>query len=127
MGPSPALSGVGSPGSGNGSPGTSGLGNLDWLGKGNTTNIALDAGGGGGGGNGLESMFSRLSYSAAASRPTQPPPSASQTNSTGTPAMSRHPSGGKPWQPGSNASGPLSPLSGPVLTGDDDDLFSMDG
>ena len=26
-----------------------------------------------------------------------------------------------------NPQGSLSPLSGPVLTGDDDDLFSMDG
>ena len=26
-----------------------------------------------------------------------------------------------------NLQGSLSPLSGPVLTGDDDDLFSMDG
>jgi len=64
---------------------------------------------------GLEAMFSRLSYSAAAARPSQP--------------SNRIPSGGKAWAGG--ASGPLSPLSKPVVinaeAGDDDDLFSMDG
>ncbi|CAL1699826.1 unnamed protein product [Somion occarium] len=61
---------------------------------------------------GLDSMFSRLSYSAAASRPSAAPPG----------IVARNPSGR-----GHNPQGPLSPLSGPVLTGDDDDLFSMDG
>ncbi|KAI0697003.1 hypothetical protein BC835DRAFT_1339640 [Cytidiella melzeri] len=60
---------------------------------------------------GLDTMFSRLSYSAAASRP---------VNSTAGNA-SRSTSG-RTWH---NAQGPLSPLSGPVLTGDDDDLFSL--
>ncbi|KAF8961719.1 hypothetical protein BDZ97DRAFT_1921048 [Flammula alnicola] len=61
---------------------------------------------------GLDSMFSRLSYSAATrgSTPTQPPP-----------GLSRNVSGGR-YQQG----GPLSPLSGPVVTRDDDDLFDMD-
>ncbi|KAL6301096.1 hypothetical protein BKA93DRAFT_887554 [Sparassis latifolia] len=61
---------------------------------------------------GLEAMFSRLSYSAATSR------------GGGAPAGigSRNPSGR-----GYAGQGSLSPLSGPVLTGDDDDLFSMDG
>lgn len=116
--PSPAFSGVGSPGS----PGN----NLEWLGLGpkndqsqqqqqsNTTN-------------GLESMFSRLSYSAAAARPSalsSANPDAPMNNTTVT---LRTPSGGKPWQTTTAAGGPLSPLSGPVVTGDDDDLFSMDG
>ncbi|KAJ7204499.1 hypothetical protein GGX14DRAFT_647342 [Mycena pura] len=66
---------------------------------------------------GLDAMFSRLSYSAAAAR----------TAATGTgiaPAMSRNPSGGS----GRYASGggaPLSPLSKPVVT-QDDDLFALD-
>ncbi|TFK87122.1 hypothetical protein K466DRAFT_646040 [Polyporus arcularius HHB13444] len=59
---------------------------------------------------GLETMFSRLSYSAATSRP------------AAAPGMgSRNPSGRGPHPQGS-----LSPLSGPVLTGEDDDLFSME-
>ncbi|CCL98751.1 uncharacterized protein FIBRA_00756 [Fibroporia radiculosa] len=61
---------------------------------------------------GLEAMFSRLSYSAAASR--------GGTTPMGSGA--RNPSGRS-----YNPQGSLSPLSGPVLTGDDDDLFSMDG
>ncbi|EGO03672.1 hypothetical protein SERLA73DRAFT_175237 [Serpula lacrymans var. lacrymans S7.3] len=76
--------------------------------------------------NGLETMFSRLSYSAAASRTTtqgmsttaglpQSPPKSSPLG------MSR--GNNRNWQ----GQGPLSPLSGPVVTGDDDDLFSMDG
>ncbi|KAI0071866.1 hypothetical protein K474DRAFT_1668499 [Panus rudis PR-1116 ss-1] len=62
---------------------------------------------------GLETMFSRLSYSAAASRPTGAPPG----------IVARNPSGRSNHGQGQ---GPLSPLSGPVLTGDDDDLFNMD-
>ncbi|TCD60775.1 hypothetical protein EIP91_009532 [Steccherinum ochraceum] len=61
---------------------------------------------------GLETMFSRLSYSAAASRPSAAPPG----------IVARNPSGR-----GYNGPGATSPLSGPVLTGDDDDVFSMDG
>ncbi|KAI0935136.1 hypothetical protein AcV7_004027 [Taiwanofungus camphoratus] len=60
---------------------------------------------------GLEAMFSRLSYSAATTR---------GVGSTGVGA--RNP-GGRNF----NGQGLSSPLSGPVLTGDDDDLFSMDG
>ncbi|PIL23649.1 hypothetical protein GSI_14962 [Ganoderma sinense ZZ0214-1] len=59
---------------------------------------------------GLETMFSRLSYSAAASRTVAP-------SGMGT----RNPSGRSGHPQGS-----LSPLSGPVLTGEDDDLFSME-
>ncbi|KAI0346348.1 hypothetical protein BDW22DRAFT_1322895 [Trametopsis cervina] len=59
---------------------------------------------------GLDAVFSRLSHSAAASRPV----AAANTRSTSS----------RTWQ---NTQGPFSPLSGPVLTGDDDDLFSMDG
>lgn len=137
--PSPAFSGIGSPGSGNGSgigsPGTNQ--NMEWLGLGKAPEQQQQglapSTSGPGGSTGLESMFSRLSYSAAAaasSRPAQPSNlSASSTNvnpnPTPTPAaVSRNPSGGKPWQ---GTGGPLSPLSGPVVTGDDDDLFSMDG
>ncbi|TFY52461.1 hypothetical protein EVJ58_g10004 [Rhodofomes roseus] len=61
---------------------------------------------------GLETVFSRLSYSAAATRGPQ--------GNVGNGA--RNPSGRL-----YNPQGSLSPLSGPVLTGDDDDLFSMDG
>ncbi|KDR80477.1 hypothetical protein GALMADRAFT_61855 [Galerina marginata CBS 339.88] len=63
---------------------------------------------------GLESMFSRLSYSAATrgAAPTGPPP-----------GLSRNVSGGRYNQ---QQGGPLSPLSGPVVTRDDDDLFDMD-
>lgn len=64
------------------------------------------------GSGGLEAMFSRLSYSAAATR------AGGVSGGIG----SRIPSGR-----GYAAQGSLSPLSGPVVTGDDDDLFSMDG
>jgi len=66
---------------------------------------------------GLETMFSRLSYSAAAAART--PPAA-------PPGLGARVPSGRGWN---NGQGPLSPLSGPVLTGpvDDDDLFSMDG
>lgn len=64
----------------------------------------------------LESMFSRLSYSAAAATRSTP--------STGsTPALSRNVSGGRQW-PGAPTNA-QSPLSGPVVTGEDDDLFGM--
>ncbi|CDO76780.1 hypothetical protein BN946_scf184978.g9 [Trametes cinnabarina] len=64
---------------------------------------------------GLETMFSRLSYSAAASR--------TGANAGAAPSGmgARLPSGRGPHPQGS-----LSPLSGPVLTGEDDDLFSME-
>ena len=67
------------------------------------------------GGAGLDSMFSRLSYNAAARAggPSSNPP----------PGLSRNVSGPRYTQP---ATGPLSPLSGPVVTRDDDDLFDMD-
>ncbi|KAH0578341.1 hypothetical protein H2248_003955 [Termitomyces sp. 'cryptogamus'] len=74
---------------------------------------------------GLEAMFSRLSYSAAAatSAKTGPVP---QTGNAGLapPGLTRNVSGGRFGNP----STPLSPLSGPVVNRDDDDeLFSMDG
>ncbi|EKM57934.1 uncharacterized protein PHACADRAFT_251844 [Phanerochaete carnosa HHB-10118-sp] len=63
---------------------------------------------------GLESMFSHRSYSAAASRGNGVTANVSARTATT-----------RVWQ---NPQGALSsPLSGPVLTGDDDDLFSMDG
>ncbi|KAI0763363.1 hypothetical protein BD413DRAFT_584184 [Trametes elegans] len=64
---------------------------------------------------GLETMFSRLSYSAAASR--------AGAGSGAPPGIgARIPSGRGAGHP----QGSLSPLSGPVLTGEDDDLFSME-
>ena len=67
----------------------------------------------GSGATGLETMFSRLSYSAAARGTTPSVP----------PGLSRNVSGGRYPQ---QQAGPLSPLSGPVVTRDDDDLFDMD-
>ncbi|KAI0665434.1 hypothetical protein C8Q78DRAFT_1199401 [Trametes maxima] len=65
---------------------------------------------------GLETMFSRSSYSAAASRP------GAGAGNVVPPGMgARIPSGR-----GIHPQGSLSPLSGPVLTGEDDDLFSME-
>ncbi|KII84318.1 hypothetical protein PLICRDRAFT_167839 [Plicaturopsis crispa FD-325 SS-3] len=77
---------------------------------------------------GLDSMFSRLSYSAAASRgpPGLPPlgaPAQVQSQPVVSPPGIVRNTSGRNWQ----SQGPLSPLSGPVVTGDDDDLFSMDG
>ncbi|RPD53019.1 hypothetical protein L226DRAFT_517423 [Lentinus tigrinus ALCF2SS1-7] len=109
------------------SPGTKGLGHAhttsgDWASMSPTAGSLLDqinngpplmtAGAGAPGSSlgGLETMFSRLSYSAATSR------------SVAAPGLgSRNPSGRGPHPQGS-----LSPLSGPVLTGEDDDLFSME-
>ncbi|KAJ7448010.1 hypothetical protein FB451DRAFT_767886 [Mycena latifolia] len=65
------------------------------------------------GAQGLDAMFSRLSYSAAAARTGGAPAAPAQ--------MQRNPSGGARWQ----GAAPLSPLSGPVVTGDDD-LFPLD-
>ncbi|OJT01810.1 Protein cps3 [Trametes pubescens] len=62
---------------------------------------------------GLETMFSRASYSAAASR--------GPVNAAPPGLGARVPSGGRAHPQGS-----LSPLSGPVLTGEDDDLFAME-
>lgn len=67
----------------------------------------------GSGTTGLEGMFSRLSYSAA-TRGTTP---------SAPPGLSRNVSGGGRYNPQGT---PLSPLSGPVVTRDDDDLFDMD-
>ena len=63
-------------------------------------------------GSGLDSLFSRLSYPATASRSGNNPP---------PPGLSRNPSGGQHPQ-----RQVLSPLSQPVVTRDDDDLFDMD-
>ncbi|KAJ7099903.1 hypothetical protein B0H15DRAFT_817998 [Mycena belliarum] len=67
------------------------------------------------GAQGLDAMFSRLSYSAAAAVRQGGPPAAPAQ-------MQRNPSGGGRWQ----GAAPLSPLSRPVVTGADDDLFPLD-
>ncbi|GLB45166.1 putative zinc finger [Lyophyllum shimeji] len=86
------------------------------------------------GAGGLDAMFSRLSYSAAAvsrtgtgtgttATTTAPPTTttAAGAGNAGPPGLTRNVSGGRYAQP-------LSPLSGPVVSrDDDDDLFSMDG
>ncbi|KAG6835708.1 hypothetical protein H0H93_015456 [Arthromyces matolae] len=79
---------------------------------------------------GLEGMFSRLSYSAAAAQVSKSTTSTSQTTGPSSstlvpPGLTRNVSGGR-FGPSAAA---LSPLSGPVVTrdDDDDDLFSMDG
>ncbi|KAG6857056.1 hypothetical protein H0H87_010021 [Tephrocybe sp. NHM501043] len=92
---------------------------------------------------GLDAMFSRLSYSAAAAQksgatPTAQAPTGTSTLSTGTgtaigaglapPGLTRNVSGGRYNNLQQGPMGTLSPLSGPVVTRDDDDeLFSMDG
>ena len=69
---------------------------------------------------GLTTMFSRLSYSAAAARGTSTTASTLTTGTSVSP-MARKTSGQR-W-----TSHPMSsPLGGPVLTNDDDVLFSMD-
>ena len=101
------------------------------------------SGGGSGSTSGLDSMFSRLSYSAVATA-ARGPGSQGPNNGNGVgtgggshasginngnnvnisspPGLQRNASGGRYQQH------PLSPLSGPVVTPDDDDeLFSMDG
>ncbi|KAJ8581913.1 hypothetical protein M405DRAFT_885521 [Rhizopogon salebrosus TDB-379] len=74
---------------------------------------------------GLESMFSRLSYSAAAtSRSPLNNPGLTHSPTQGSPlGIQRGTPGNRNW----HAQGPLSPLSKPVVTADDDELFSMDG
>ncbi|TFK37956.1 hypothetical protein BDQ12DRAFT_684403 [Crucibulum laeve] len=67
----------------------------------------------------LDSMFSRLSYSAAATR--------GGTSHPSPPGLSRNVSGGRHPSQQQQPQGALSPLSGPVVTRDDDDLFDMDG
>ncbi|KAG5642689.1 hypothetical protein DXG03_002317 [Asterophora parasitica] len=86
---------------------------------------------------GLDAMFSHLSYSAvaAASRttPTQQPTAAAGNVAINMspPGLTRNVSGGRYGAvqgAQGHALGPLSPLSGPVVSRDDDDeLFSMDG
>ncbi|KAF9010285.1 hypothetical protein BDQ17DRAFT_1300049 [Cyathus striatus] len=66
---------------------------------------------------GIDSMFSRLSYSAAATRAT--------ASTSSPPGLSRNASGSR--YPANQPAGALSPLSKPVATNDDDELFSMDG
>jgi hypothetical protein len=81
---------------------------------------------------GLESIFSPLSYATASralnshsiASPAVPGAAHPQASSgVAAPGMIRNFSG-RGWP---QSHGPFSPLSGPVLTGDDDDLFSMDG
>lgn len=82
---------------------------------------------------GLESVFSRLSYSAATTRtylyldllPTFIICgfAGSGGGILGAVANGARNTSGRSFNP----QGSLSPLRGPVLTGDDDDLFSMDG
>lgn len=104
----------------------------DWLGSSPPAGIAADATGmnaTNGATAGFDSMFSRLSYSAAASRThvsVKRPIDVTELFLLGSSAAPPGPrsTGGRIWH---NGQGPLSPLNGPVLTGDDDDLFSMDG
>lgn len=122
--PSPASGGFspGQVGSGGGfspghigghSPGTNG----DWSGRGGGAGMEFSSPPKGQGAANYEGLLSRLSYTSNA-RPTAPP-----SSQPAQPQPSRTPNSGR-WQHG----GPLSPLSGPVVTGDiDDDLFSMDG
>lgn len=82
---------------------------------GNNGNTGSDVGG-------LDSMFSRLSYSAATTRA-----SGNTAAPSAPPGLQRNVSGGR-WPSAGHPQGALSPLSGPVVTrDDDDDLFSMDG
>ncbi|KAF9551411.1 hypothetical protein CPC08DRAFT_315734 [Agrocybe pediades] len=69
---------------------------------------------------GLESMFSRLGYSGANSG------SRSSQNVGPPPGLSRNVSGGRYPSQSGVVGNPLSPLSGPVVRRDDDDLFDMD-
>ncbi|KAJ7735716.1 hypothetical protein B0H16DRAFT_1676714 [Mycena metata] len=82
----------------------------------------------GAGAAGLETMFSRLSYSAAAGARGAPPPGIG-----GAPGMQRNPSGGGGATGGAGGAGrwtsgtPRSPLSPPVAARDvEDDLFPLD-
>ncbi|KAA1472373.1 hypothetical protein DENSPDRAFT_800883 [Dentipellis sp. KUC8613] len=69
----------------------------------------------------FEPLGARSSYSStAAARPSFVPGPTTGTSA----APGSRVSSGKNWPHGGT---PLSPLSGPVVTGDDDDLFSMDG
>ncbi|CAA7270025.1 unnamed protein product [Cyclocybe aegerita] len=83
-------------------------------GFGSTTNTASNTAG-------LETMFSRLSYSAA----TRSGPGGISAAGP-PPGLSRNVSGGRYGQQAGVGAGPLSPLSGPVVSRDDDDLFDMD-
>ncbi|KAF8155464.1 hypothetical protein B0H34DRAFT_675660 [Crassisporium funariophilum] len=94
----------------------------DWTGAPSVmqqNNSNQGGGPGGPGAAGLDAMFSRLSYSAAAARP-----GAMVTGNNPPPGLTRNVSGGRYAQ--QQQGGPLSPLSGPVVTRDDDDLFDMD-
>ena len=108
----------------------------EW-GAGSATSSAANNGGASSGNSpGLDSMFSRLSYSAAAARVAPTATTNLGATASGVPAgMARNVSGGvgrQQWSGQGQAThgqgGALSPLSGPVVSGhDDDDLFSMDG
>ncbi|KAH9885986.1 hypothetical protein C8Q73DRAFT_769340 [Cubamyces lactineus] len=88
---------------------------LDQINNGPSQPVARGPGTPGASLGGLETMFSRSSYSAAASR-------------AGPGAGSVAPSGlgGRIPSGRGHPQGSLSPLSGPVVTGEDDDLFSME-
>jgi len=121
--PSPSASGAFNQGSAY-SPNTNGH---NWPGYNDHSPSTLQAAGATSPNSGLGAMFSRLSYSAATSRvPTNHSSNCgaggAQSPGVAAPGMVRNVSG-RSWQ----TQGPLSPLSGPVVTGDDDDLFSMDG
>ena len=101
--------------------------NQDWAGNPASQHdhhSATDAGGAGLSTSmaGLESMFSRLSYSAAATS-RSPLNNLAHSPTQGSPlGIPRGTPGTRNW----HAQGTLSPLSRPVVT-DDDELFSMDG
>ena len=74
---------------------------------------------------GLTSMFSHLSYSSVAARASGGSPTLNAAQAVPL-AMSRRSSGQQPWRGHANPHGLSSPLSGPVLTNDDEELFSFD-
>jgi len=98
----------------------------DWAGLHNPSQGSFGASNNSNSNSGLDAMFSRLGYSGATSTANNNSASAASRTpmSVGPPpGLSRNISGGRyPSQSG----GPLSPLSGPVVTRDDDDLFDMD-
>ncbi|THH14578.1 hypothetical protein EW146_g5774 [Bondarzewia mesenterica] len=126
--PSPSTSGTfASPQTSLFAPGTSvpGAGNSfsDWLGMSPGNSNFAEHFRGQQGPPGLESMLPRVAYGGAI--PSRTPLSqGSLAQSAAPPGPTARTPSGRGWPHGVT---PLSPLSGPVLTGDDDDLFSMDG